>query len=125
MFPAFFDLISDDAIVAHPTAIRVWAVLARNPLILYEPQRVPAWHLADTLHVERNTASRCLALLIARGYVIEHVNGRPRFDDRTGQYDSARYVTIAAVRRDVPHGVPHGEGCQNAPTHPARRRDVA
>lgn len=89
-FAAWFELHADDEIVAHPTALRVYALLLRNSRIFTEPQDTKVWWLADKLGAERETVRRALELLIARGYVVEHERG----------FNNVRRVTVAVVRQD-------------------------
>jgi hypothetical protein len=72
IYAAWFDLHNDDIIVDHPTAMRVYARLLRNPLIFMQPQDVKAWALADQMGVDKKSVHAALALLIARGYAIDH-----------------------------------------------------
>lgn len=78
MFAAWFDLHDDDAVVDHPTALRVYARLLRNPRIFDEPQDTKVWAIALEMHANRETVSAALDLLVARGYVIEHPRGPSR-----------------------------------------------
>lgn len=75
MFSAWFALHEDDVIVDHPTAMRVYARLLRNPRIFTEPQDVKAWAMADDLHTHRDRVNAALDLLVERGYVVEHKRG--------------------------------------------------
>lgn len=88
IYSAWFDLHNDDVIVAHPTALRVYAVLLRNPLVFMRPQAVKMWLIADQLRVEKKSAIAALNLLVARGYVIEHER----------EMNNVRTVTLAIDR---------------------------
>lgn len=89
-FAAWFELHNDDAIVAHPTALRVYALLLRNPKIFTDPQETKVWWLADNLGAKRDTVIHALELLIARGYVVEHARGP----------NQVRRLTVAVLRSD-------------------------
>lgn len=91
MFAAWFDIHSDDAIVDHPTALRVYARLLRNPRIFTEPQDVKAWVLAEQMHAHRDRVNAALDLLVERGYAISHGRGLNR----------VRRLTLA-ITRQVP-----------------------
>jgi hypothetical protein len=70
IYPAFFDLYSDDVVMKHPAALRVYAWLLRDPTTFIRPKRVTNFALATGIHVRKSaTASSGLSLLIARGYV--------------------------------------------------------
>lgn len=73
--PAFLELINDDAVRDHPTALRVYVQLARNPLIYVKPHDVKAWLMADDLHTHRDRIADAFRLLIARGYALEIERG--------------------------------------------------
>lgn len=74
IFPAWFDLATDDEIAAQPTALRVYARLIKDyhPSIFFAPQEVKAWALAEMLGTHRDRVADAIALLIERGYVVEH-----------------------------------------------------
>jgi hypothetical protein len=91
IYAAWFDLHSDDSVVDHPIALRVYARLVRNPLIFMQPQDVKAWALAAEMHVNKQSVSAALALLIKRGYAIEH--GR--------SVHNVRRLTLAMERADA------------------------
>lgn len=95
-FAAWFELHADDAIVAHPTALRVYALLLRNPKIFTEPQDTKVWWLAEKLNTERETVRKALELLIEHGYVVEHPRG----------FNNVRRVTVAAIRPEGWQGNP-------------------
>jgi hypothetical protein len=75
IFEAWFEIHNDDAVVDHPVALRVYARLVRNPLIFLQPQDVKAWALANEMHVHRQSVAAALALLVQRGYAIDHGRG--------------------------------------------------
>lgn len=93
IYAAWFDLHNDDVVVDHPTAMRVYARLLRNPLIFMQPQDVKAWVLAKEMGVKEHSVGAALRLLIERGYVLEHERGLNR----------VRRVTLAIER---PEGAP-------------------
>lgn len=99
-FAAWFALHSDDVVVAHPTAIRVYAVLLRNPRICYQPQDVKAWLIAETLHTHRDRVNAALNLLIHRGYVLEHGRGQNNVRQVTVLLE--RDPTATCPRREAP-----------------------
>jgi hypothetical protein len=72
IYAAWFDIHNDDEIVDHPTALRVYARLLRNPLIFMQPQDVKAWTLAEEMRVNPKSVQLALSLLIDRGYAIDH-----------------------------------------------------
>lgn len=72
IYAAWFDLHNDDVIVAHPTALRVYARLVRNPLIFMHAQDVKAWVYAAEMKVQPRSVYAAINLLIARGYAIDH-----------------------------------------------------
>jgi hypothetical protein len=88
IYAAWFDIHNDDEIVDHPTALRVYARLLRNPLIFMQPQDVKAWTLAEDMRVKRESVQVALSLLIDRGYVIDH--GRSQ--------NNVRRLTLAMER---------------------------
>lgn len=70
---AFFDLCDDPVVAAQPTVLRVWVRLARTRArIFVEPQEVKAAGLASDLNVDPRTIQAALALLIDRGYAVDH-----------------------------------------------------
>lgn len=75
IYAAWFDLHNDDVIVAHPTALRVYAHLLRNPLVFMHAQDVKVWLIAERLRTHRNRVSAAIDLLAARGYILEHPRG--------------------------------------------------
>lgn len=75
-YPAWFELHKDPAIVAQPTALRVYASLVGRAGIFFEPQDVKAWLVAEVLGASRNSVNRSLDLLIRQGYVIEYARGQ-------------------------------------------------
>lgn len=78
MFAAWFAIHEDDEVVDHPTALRVYARLLRNPRIFTEAQDVKAWALAEEMHADRGSVNAALNLLIERGYAISHGVGLNR-----------------------------------------------
>ncbi len=76
IYAAWFDLHNDDTIVAHPTALRVYAHLLRNPLIFMRPQEVKLWVIARSLRTNNGRVIAALNLLVKRGYVLEHERGQ-------------------------------------------------
>jgi hypothetical protein len=96
IYAAWFDLHNDDTIVDHPTAMRVYARLLRNPLIFIKPQDVKAWALAEQMHTHRDRVNAALELLVKRGYVIEHARGT----------NNVRRLTLAMERTPPPATVP-------------------
>lgn len=89
IYPAWFELYSDTVIIDHPTALRVYARLVRNPRIFMEPQDVKAWALALDMHTHRDRVNGALDLLLARGYAIEHPRG----------LNNVRRITLAIERQ--------------------------
>jgi hypothetical protein len=105
IYAAWFDIHNDDEIVDHPTALRVYARLLRNPLIFMQPQDVKAWTLAEDMRVKRESVQVALSLLIDRGYVIDH--GR--------SLNNVRRLTLAMERAPQSPDV----GCPSKRTAPA------
>ena len=93
IYAAWFDLHNDDTIVAHPTALRVYAHLLRNPLAFMHPQEVKVWLIADRLHTNKRRVIDALNLLILRGYVLEHHRGA----------NNARRLSLL-IERQCPNG---------------------
>ena len=91
VFAAWFAIHNDDVIVDHPTALRVYARLLRNPLIFTQPQDVKAWTLAQEMHTHQDRVNGALNLLVERGYVIEHGRGLNR----------VRRLTLAIERQEA------------------------
>lgn len=89
ILPALLELIQDDEIVNHPTAIRVYCRLLREPTILYEPAEVITWKMGHRLKVSRERVGMALDLLVRRGYVVEHGRASRR----------VRRVTIPLMRQ--------------------------
>jgi hypothetical protein len=72
IYPAFLDLIRDDEIADHPTALRLYVrLLGEYPLILVKPHHVKAEYWAGRLSVRRDSITAALRLLIDRGYLVE------------------------------------------------------
>lgn len=92
IYAAWFELHNDDVIVAHPTALRVYAHLLRNPLVFMHAQPVKTWLIAQLLHADKGNVIAALNLLVARGYVIEHARGEK----------NVRQVTLAMERQPPP-----------------------
>jgi hypothetical protein len=105
IYAAWFDLHNDDAVIDHPTAMRVYARLVRNPLIFLTPQEIKTWALADDMHTHRDRVKAALDLLVERGYVIEHPRGT----------NGVRRLTLAMDREQSAPTIP-GEVTQ--PTSP-------
>ena len=107
IYSAWFDLHNDDVVVAHPTALRVYAHLLRNPMIFMQAQDVKAWAIAKQLKTNKGRVLKALNLLVGRGYVIEHDRGA----------NNVRRVTLAMERREMPNNL--SGGTQAAPTSSA------
>lgn len=97
IYAAWFDLHNDDVIVAHPTALRVYAHLLRNPLIFMKPQPVKIWYIAEKLRAGKDNVIASLNLLVERGYVIEHERGAK----------GVRNVTLAIERVEPSQQLPN------------------
>jgi hypothetical protein len=98
IYPAWFELYDDEAIVRHRTALRVYAWLLRDRSVFVKPKRVTNFALAAGIHVRKEeTASAGLSLLIERGYVtLCHRDER-----------NARHVMVNVERSK---GTPHENG---------------
>lgn len=88
-YAAWFDLHNDPAIVAHPTAIRVYASLVGRPGIFFEPQDVKAWAIAESLGASRNSVNHSLDLLVSQGYAVEYPRGQ----------NNVRRLMLVQIRR--------------------------
>lgn len=75
IIPALLELVQDDTITAHPTAIRVYVYLLRTPLICVKPHSIKTWLVAEQLKADKKSVRSALNLLIAQGYVVEHERG--------------------------------------------------
>jgi hypothetical protein len=75
ILPGFMELVQDEVIASHPTAIRVYVYLLRNPLICFKPQTIKTWLVAEQLKADKKSVRSALNLLIAQGYVMEHERG--------------------------------------------------
>jgi hypothetical protein len=92
-FPAWLELIDDDEVVDHPTALRLYVRLIRSyPLIFYKPHHVKVDYWAEQLHTHRDRVSAALRLLIAKGYIVE--TGRT--------INNVREVMVALERATCP-----------------------
>ena len=89
IYAAWFDIHNDDVIVAHPTALRVYAHLVRNPTAFMQPHELKIWLIARQLRTNNRRVINALNLLVSRGYVLEHARGD----------NKARRVTIAMERQ--------------------------
>lgn len=97
IYAAWFDLHNDDVVVDHPTAMRVYARLLRNPLIFMQPQDVKGWVMAGEMGVKPKSVYRAIDLLVERGYAIDH--GR--------SMNNVRRLTLAIERpKTAPDLVP-------------------
>lgn len=97
IYAAWFDLHNDDVVVDHPTAMRVYARLLRNPLIFMLPQDVKGWLIADDMKVQPRSVYRAIDLLIERGYVIDHGRGT----------NNVRRLTLAMERPKTAPEITH------------------
>ncbi len=89
-YPAWIDLFNDNVIVDHPTALRVYARLLRDPMIFIKPKDLKAWVLADDMGVKPKTVYRAIGLLIERGYAHDHGRG----------VNNVRRITLAVERAE-------------------------
>lgn len=99
-FDAWFKFHEDDEVTSHPTTMRVYARLLRNPDIFFTPQDVKIWVLAEQLHTSRERVQKALDQLVERGYAVEHARAGKR----------VRRFILTRVRVI---GVPNGS-CPNA-----------
>lgn len=97
MFAAWFAIHEDDAVVDHPTALRVYARLLRNPRIFTEAQDVKAWALAQEMRADRGSVNAALDLLVERGYAISHGVGLNRVRRLTIAIAAPANASSAAV----------------------------
>lgn len=67
--PAWFELMDDDVIFEHRTAVRLYRDLMRTPLAYVSPQDVKITQKAYSLAVHPDSVRTALALLIDRGYL--------------------------------------------------------
>ena len=70
------ELIDDEAVWENRTALRIYKVLLRRPMIYYEPEAVKLVGLAGEVKAKKSTVIAGLRLLIERGYVIECGRGQ-------------------------------------------------
>lgn len=75
IFPAWFEIINDDAIMCHPSAFRVYGRLLRDPLTFLRPQEVKTWLWADEMHTNKRIVRSAINRLIQHGYVLELERG--------------------------------------------------
>lgn len=110
-YAAWYELHDDDAVVDHPTALRVYArLLRRGAAIFRTPQAVKIWLLAEQMRAHRESVIVALDLLIRRGYVVEH--GR--------EMNNVRRITIAKIRAESQAGSQRGRPPKPTPSFVTR-----
>jgi hypothetical protein len=115
IYAAWFDLHNDDIIVAHPTAMRVYAVLLRNPLIFMQPQDVKAW-LTGGKHIPIGS-SRRIRTVIPGARLTHRVA-----TSITAVLRRTRPEPPSRVQRED-HRRTHGRGPEMSPQSTRRARD--
>ena len=70
-FPACIELLRDEEVTTHPTALRLYGLLLCDPLIRACPRPIAIGGLAFRLGVSWHRAKEALELLIGAGYLLE------------------------------------------------------
>lgn len=68
---AYIELLADAKITDHPTALRVYGLLLRDPLIQAAPRVVKIAAMALALGLRCASVSEAINLLVERGYLVD------------------------------------------------------